>query len=202
MGNSKKSETGGRMEEKKVDRRVRYSLMVIKQSFITLLKKKPISKITIKEICDVADVNRATFYAHYLDQYDLLHQIEQDLIDEINQYLYGHDLNANLSAVSEEPIELLDKILQYVKENAELFDLFLNLEEDIHFQQEVIQIVGNQHFASMTVDRDSSEYMFLFYASGSIGVIQKWLHDGMKKSTREMAELILKLSISGRMAFQ
>ena len=190
------------MEEKKMDRRVKYSLMVIRKSFITLLKKKPISKITIKEICDVADVNRATFYAHYLDQYDLLHQIEQDLIDEINQYLFGHDLNANLSAVSEEPIELLDKILQYVKENAELFDLFLNLEEDIHFQQEVIQIVGNQHFASMTADRDSSEYMFLFYASGSIGVIQKWLHDGMKKSTRELAELILKLSISGRMAFQ
>ena len=104
------------MEEKKMDRRVKYSLMVIRKSFITLLKKKPISKITIKEICDVADVNRATFYAHYLDQYDLLHQIEQDLIDEINQYLYGHDLNANLSAVSEEPIELLDKILQYVKD--------------------------------------------------------------------------------------
>ena len=190
------------MEEKKVDRRVRYSLMVIKQSFITLLKKKPISKITIKEICDVADVNRATFYAHYMDQYDLLHQIEQDLIDEINRFLCGYDLNANMSVLSEEPIELLDKILEYVKENAELFDLFLNLEEDIHFQQEVIHIIGNQHFASMTADRENSEYMFLFYASGSIGVIQKWLRDGMKKSTREMAELIMKLSISGRMAFQ
>lgn len=186
------------MEEKKMDRRVKYSLMVIKNSFIKLLKQKPISKITIKEICSDADVNRATFYAHYLDQYDLLQQIEQELIDGINGYLYGHDLNY----ISEAPVDMLEKILEYVKENAELFDLLLSLNGDIKFQQEVIKIIGGQHFSKMTTDKDSSEYMFLFYASGSIGVIQKWLKDGMKKDPREMSELILKLSIDGRASFK
>lgn len=186
------------MEEKKIDRRVKYSLMVIKESFINLLRQKPISKITIKEICDGADVNRATFYAHFSDQYDLLHHIEQELIDGINQYLSGHDLNH----LSEAPVEMLEKILEYVKENAALFDLLLNMNGDIQFQQEVTKIVGQQHFSSMTTDQENSEYMFLFYASGSIGVIQKWLTDGMKKPAKEMAELILKLSIGGRSSFQ
>lgn len=185
------------MQEKKMDRRVKYSLMVIQQSFIKLLKQKPISKITIKEICDAADVNRATFYAHYSDQYDLLHQIERELIDGINRYLNGHDLNV----ISEAPVEMLEKILEYVRENAELFDLLLNLNGDIQFQREVTKIIGQQHFSSMTTDQENSEYMFLFYANGSIGVIRKWLKDGMKKPAREMAEFILKLSIYGRASF-
>lgn len=181
-----------------MDRRVKYSLMVIKKSFINILKQKPISNITIKEICEDADVNRSTFYAHYSDQYDLLHQIEQELIEGINQYLNGHDLNDTSGA----PVEMLEKILEYIKENAELFDLLLNLNGDIQFQQEITKIIGQQHFSSMAKDQENSEYMFLFFASGSIGVIQKWLKDGMKKSTREMSELILKLSINGRASFQ
>ncbi|MDP4152231.1 MAG: TetR-like C-terminal domain-containing protein [Bacillota bacterium] len=186
------------MKDQKIDRRVKYSLMVIKESFIKLLKQRPIAKITIKEICDDADVNRATFYAHYSDQYDLLHRIEQELIDGINQYLTGHDFNV----ISEEPVEMLKKIMEYVKENSELFGLLLNSNGDIQFQQEVIKIIGKQHFSSMTADQEVSEYMFLFFASGTIGIIQKWLKDGMKKPEREMAELILKLSINGRMSFE
>ena len=64
------------MRTKKDDRRVRYTKMVLKDSLLKLLSEKDISRITIKEICDGADVNRATFYAHYADQYDLLLPVE------------------------------------------------------------------------------------------------------------------------------
>jgi len=56
------------MKSNKLDRRVKYTRMVLKESFINLLEKKDISQITIKEICEDADINRATFYAHYNDQ--------------------------------------------------------------------------------------------------------------------------------------
>lgn len=186
------------MEEKRTDRRVKYSLMVIKDSFVKLLKQKPLSKITIKEICDEADVNRATFYAHFSDQYDLLHQIEQELVDGINQYLTGHDFNK----ISEAPVEILERILEYIKENYELFDLLLNLNGDNRFQQEVMNFIGQQHFSAMTADQTDSEYMYIFYANGSIGVIKKWLKDGMKRPAKDMAEFILKLSINGRASFE
>ncbi len=63
------------MKNTKDDRRVKYTKMVLKESFIKLLEKKDISQITIKEICEDADINRATFYAHYNDQFDLMHKI-------------------------------------------------------------------------------------------------------------------------------
>lgn len=60
------------MSKKKEDRRVKFTKMFLKESLIDLLEEKSIFKITIKEICEKADINRATFYAHYSDQYNLL----------------------------------------------------------------------------------------------------------------------------------
>ena len=75
------------MKKVKLDRRVRYTRMVIKESFINLLEKKDISQITIKEICKDADINRSTFYSHYTDQYDLMRKIQDELLDNIRDYL-------------------------------------------------------------------------------------------------------------------
>lgn len=54
--------------------------MVLKESLMKLLKEKSISTITVKEICVLADINRSTFYSHYLDQFDLLNQTKDYLI--------------------------------------------------------------------------------------------------------------------------
>lgn len=189
------------MEDKKLDRRVKYTKMVIKDSFVKFMKEKPISKISVKEICDDADINRATFYAHYMDQYDLLQKIENEIIDDINQYLKGYDFKDSRLI----PVEMIEKILIYIEDNAELFDLLLNANGDMKFQQEVIKIMGRQHFISMlendSLNKDDAEYIFHFLACGSVGVAQMWLKDGLKKPAREIAQLILKTSINGRASF-
>lgn len=189
------------MQEKKTDRRVKYTKMVIKDSFVKFLKQKPISKISVKEICEDADINRATFYAHYLDQYDLLQQIENEIMVEINDNLKGYDFKENKLI----PVEMIEKILEYIMENAELFDLLLNSNGDMKFQQEVIKLIGLQHFIPMfgsdSIEKEDAEFIYHFLATGAIGVIQMWLKGGMKKSAREMSELILKTAINGRSAF-
>ena len=52
---------------KRSDARVRYTRKVLKESLLSLLKEKPINKITVKEVCELAELNRATFYSHYSD---------------------------------------------------------------------------------------------------------------------------------------
>ncbi len=71
----------------KTDARVRYTKRVLKESFLKLLKDKPVNKITVKEVCDLAELNRATFYAHYSDCFALLESIEQELIDAFGRSL-------------------------------------------------------------------------------------------------------------------
>ena len=51
----------------KSDARVRYTQHALKQALLTLLKEKSVNKITVKEVCELAELNRATFYSHYSD---------------------------------------------------------------------------------------------------------------------------------------
>jgi AcrR family transcriptional regulator len=188
-------------KEKKDDRRVKYSKMVIKDSFIQLLKEKSIAKITIKEICALADVNRATFYAHYTDTYDLLHQIESDLVNDVKTYLAEYDPNN----IADSTVDMLEKILEYIKDNAELVNLLLNTNSDFAFEEDIIMILARLNLLPMAIGRDLSkkdaEYAFLFFANGCIGIIKQWLKDGMDKPVPETAQLIYNLITQGREKF-
>lgn len=189
------------MDEGKVDRRVKYTKMVIKDSFVRILKQKPISKITVKEICDDADINRATFYAHYSDPNDLLLQIGNEVIRDINKYLCDYDFN-DIKLIS---VDVIEKILIYIEQNAELFDILLNLNGDMKFQQDVIKMIGKQFIPMIGTDSlniKDAEYIFQFLASGAVGVIQLWLKEGMKKPVKDIAGLIMKTAMNGRASFE
>jgi AcrR family transcriptional regulator len=71
----------------KMDRRKKYTRMVLKDSLMELLREKHISGITVKEICELADINRSTFYSHYSDHYDLLNKIEEEIIEDMQEKL-------------------------------------------------------------------------------------------------------------------
>ena len=67
----------------KTDARVRYTKMRIREAFLQCLKEKPVSRITVKELCDLAEINRATFYTHYSDPFDLLEKLEAETLDKL-----------------------------------------------------------------------------------------------------------------------
>ena len=62
----------------KIDRRVLYTKMFLKESLLELMKEKPIDKITPTELCRHAGINRNTFYKHYYTTRDLLQEIEEE----------------------------------------------------------------------------------------------------------------------------
>lgn len=87
---------------KKTDARVRYTRRVIKEAFLSLLQTKPINRITVKEVCELAEINRATFYTHYSDCFALLESIEQELVDAFLQSLSligSYDVGAFITAI-------------------------------------------------------------------------------------------------------
>ena len=64
---------------KKIDRRVRKTKQQLQDGFIYLRKQKDLKEITVKELCELTDLNRGTFYLHYKDIYDLSEQLEESL---------------------------------------------------------------------------------------------------------------------------
>lgn len=68
----------------KTDARVKYTKMVLKKALLELMQHKPVNKITVKEICERAELNRATFYAHYSDCFDLLESMRRNCLGSSN----------------------------------------------------------------------------------------------------------------------
>ena len=66
-----------------LDRRVRRTRAAIKSSYLTLCRQKPAGQITVKEIMSLANVNRATFYAHFANLEELGAAIELDAAESI-----------------------------------------------------------------------------------------------------------------------
>ncbi len=66
-----------------MDTRVVRTINSINNAFIVLRAKKPIEKITIKELCELASLNKATFYQHYHDIYDLEASLQREAVDSI-----------------------------------------------------------------------------------------------------------------------
>ncbi len=188
------------MKKEKVDRRVQYTKMILRQSLIELLEKNPISKITIKSICEKADINRTTFYAHYTDQYDLLAQIKQELFDDVSVYLTNFTFHENES----ESVQLLNKIFEYIKQNSKICSVLLNDTTDTAFHEQVMVIVQKlcmEQLTKKSFNQNIINYIISFAATGSMGLIRKWLDTGMKEPTYTMAEIILKLTNQGLTAF-
>jgi len=186
------------MKSEKDDRRVKYTKMVLKESFIKLLSEKDLSKITIKEICEDADINRATFYAHYTDQYDLLHKIQGELFENVNSYLSAFPQNDTSSNLFDTLVDMLERILEYIKENSKLCKLLLSERGDLNLQKQIIMLVYDKSvnvFKSRgALSNEHTDYIYAYIVTGCVGVIQKWLDDDMQLPTRQMAALIVKLT--------
>lgn len=178
---------------RKEDRRIRYTKMVIKESFLNLLEKKDISQITVKEICEDADINRATFYSHYTDVYDLLKKIEDEFLDNVNAYLSQLDKKEK----NADDYTLAERIFDYIKDNAKLCRLLLSERGDISFQKKIMTIVYDT-ISELTdinkISKEDADYVYSFTITGCVGIVQKWFDDNMKKSSRFMSETVIKLT--------
>ncbi len=170
----------------RLDRRKKYTRMVLKDSLMHLLNQKPLSAITVKEICMEADINRSTFYTHYKDPLDLLHQIEEEIIEEMNKHLTECNF-----AKEEESLQLTETLLEYIIEQKHVCQTLLNQNTGTSFQKRVM-IIAKQILMdhAVTEKSDRTDYFITFIISGAIHVIKDWLNNGTKQSPKEMAELI------------
>ena len=63
-----------------MDLREKKTKRSIKKAFLQLRAQKPLEKITIKELSELAEISKATFYLHYKDIYDLSSQLQNEVI--------------------------------------------------------------------------------------------------------------------------
>lgn len=163
----------------KEDKRIINSRNKIKSSFINCLMNKTIDEITINEICNGADINRSTFYAHYLDKNDLYKDIETMVTNKISEAFddkfMSLDLTDGLSHlytfIRSHQHEYIFLARDYYKSNAQV--LFLN--------------VFTKFISMHTNHTDSFFFSFVFW--GFVNTSYEWVISDCQKSVEEMIEM-------------
>lgn len=171
----------------KTDARVRYTRMVIRQSFFRLLKEKPVSKITVKEICEQSEINRATFYKHYRDPFDLMEKIEEEMLTYLRDSL-AQKKYRNIKT-------LYTDILVQIRNNHDQYEVIGSPHGDSSFSSRIFMISYEQTFP-LIADRFSNlgqarqNMLYYFISQGCGGAVQYWVEGGMKESPEEVAAFI------------
>lgn len=185
------------MITKKKDRRISYTNMMLKNSLIELISEKPINKISVKELCEKADINRCTFYSHFEDIYDLVHHVENEIFEEMKEFFE----NYNYRNSDDEAVKMIALILDKFVSNSKLCSILLSKNGELEFQKSMITMLQEQlikdWFSNSQIKDDFADYRFQFAVHGSLGIIQHWLETGMKLSTKQVSEVIISLSSQG-----
>ena len=154
-----------------MDRRTIYTKKVIKDTLIDLLAEKEISKITVSEICKIADINRATFYRYYLDAFDLLDKIREEFVNELMSTLRDEDVNS-VYVFTKEIFEVLAKNKKLVRVlfNTRNFNYFITNILDLAYEK------GRRRWMSEyeNVSDDDIAYCSCFIFNGTLGIIYYW----------------------------
>ncbi len=184
-----------------MDRRTKYTKKMIKDTLIDLLLEgKDITKVTVSEICDIADINRATFYRYYLDIFDLLDKMEEDFVNEFkNSYVdYNYENNT-----------LYDYVLALLKiclENKNLIKVLFSTKNNIYFLNEVlndayIRCKDKWEHDLPDISVETEEFATAFIFNGTLGIINYWIQNDFDKSIEELADIITELSYYGTEKF-
>lgn len=178
----------------KNNQRTRLSKMLFKNALMDLLKEKgSINKVSVRELCDRAELNRSTFYAHYQEPNDLLIEIETELLDATEEHLKKigaeNDIGAHKYILS---------FLQYIRQNDKPFRALLIDSTDPEFrsrfmQQSIIQFVENLR---IVLPKELEQYIFSYILNGSTGIIIQWIRSDYAADENEIVNLLFSINNS------
>lgn len=178
----------------KQDRRVIRSKMRMREALIALMQEKPFSEITAKEITERADLNRATFYLHYNNVFDLLEELEEETVSDFARMLE----EAKIREDSAWEYALTGHICDYLIENQALCRcLFLNPHND-RFTEKLTEIMRRKgqrlrQERGLREEPRQADYIRRFISCGAMGMVKQWLMEGMPLSKQEMMALSEKI---------
>lgn len=169
----------------KNNKRRRDSQEKIEKAFIELLQTRQIKEITVSDLVKATGLNRSTFYANYIDIFDLADKTREKLEREFSNLFADYDyFNERTGA---------EKMFAHIKENQIFYKTYFKLCYD---EMHLISIYDARRAAQEHMD-SNIKYHIEFFRNGLNAIIKLWLAGGCQESPEEMAQ-VLKAEYRGR----
>lgn len=165
----------------------------VRQALLSLLEDKRIYRISIRELCALAGINRSTFYNHYGSQYDVLADMANAYLDSIARALDAADVRDKQNVR-----QRVTLVLQYAQDNLALSRMLLDNSIDPTFSQRLFSLpkVEEMLAEALAPLRDEAERraVVAFVIHGSYRLIQDWINDENRPAPAAQARRILTLA--------
>ena len=173
------------------DKRVLRTRNILRQSMLDLMKRKPVSQVTVKEICDLAGINRNTFYAHYGMPEDILAEIENEYYVKMNRIQESAIKTGDVSA-------LILGIMNTLFENKEYSMVLYGDHNDRkvrdgHYKNSYSRVMISWIESGTSAQADHLGWLFTFLSGGIDAVIRNWVKNGMKEDPAQIARLAARM---------
>ena len=180
---------GGMSMERRENQRVMLTKRLIQESLTELLKTEGIHKISVRALCEGAGINRSTFYRYYGSQYDVLTEMEEEVLQDV-AYLLRQD-----PASSDR--EKLEAICAYFERHMDSVRVLVGNNVDPEFPRKLfgMPLVREMIFERMgpDVDEEMQRYIYIFLINGAYHLVQEWIDCDSQRPFKEIAYLLEEL---------
>jgi len=153
----------------------KFTRKAIMQTFLHILKNKPLDRITVKDICEQCEINRNTFYYYFRDIYDVLEAIFEDevrlVMDEAKEGMTFHDAYARAASIILNNREAIIHI--YASENGRLLRTYLDA-----VVTQVVRRFVLEKAEGYSLSESDVAFITAFYSNGIVGSTIKWIERG------------------------
>jgi AcrR family transcriptional regulator len=188
-----------REESIRGDLRVQRTRNLIVEALIDLTIQKGFAAVTVQDIVRRAGINRATFYRHYQDKFDLLDQYVQ-AVYALPDNQSGANTSAGHASNLEKTASGLVKIFEHVRLHSKFFQVMLGENGDPAFTAKIRQFVRQRIRrlmpAALLSDENSADLYLNYISSGAVGVMSWWLENEMPYSPEQLSAILYRLFVS------
>ncbi len=157
----------------------------IDKAFIDIISKKDIQFITVKEICEKANVNRSTFYLHYETINDLLEEVIEYIQDEFSKSftVNGEHFANSIEESSLEHLVLINNVyltpyLRFVKEHKSVYRAAVYNPKVMRSEEKMARLyrqILKPIFTRFGIPEDEHKYWMVYYINGVMAIVFEWL---------------------------
>ena len=164
----------------KAKRRTTKTKKALQNGLAVMLTDKELRKITVQEVADLANVNRVTFYKHYLDIYDLYDHLEQIVLSDLGLLILGYQ---------EKPkSEFSAGLIDYIENSRNVFRMIFSPYNTGELRDKFCKMVEGL-FRLMQAEKNNTaftdsrmEYYVTYQSHGFISILEKWVQDDFAQS--------------------
>lgn len=185
------------METRKQDRRVVKTKRAIHMAFARLLSEKEINDLTVRDIADLADINRKTFYNYYAGVYAVLDEIENEVVETLENALGGIDFRQAMS----HPNLVFEKLTAIINTDLDFYGHLLSMQSNVSLITKTVKLLKQKTrqamLSQLPIREEKIDVLLDYTFSGMLTVYQQWFNSDRSQSIEEISEVLSVLCFNG-----